>query len=188
MKTRICPSCGKEFTRQGDRAWAQTCSRSCGRRLVHGDPVERFWSHVDQSPGPDRCWPWLLSTTNGYGNLGWRGKVRKAHRVAYELTHGDIPDGVDILHDCDNPICCNPGHLFPGDQSSNMEDMRTKGRASRKFGSANGRAKLTIETVRYIRDLYATGTVPQQWLADAYNVHQATISKIVLGKSWPDES
>ena len=100
---------------------------------------DTFWQKVDQSAGPDGCWPWLLSKrSTGYGqvNMGKsHGPSLAAHRVAYELANGPIPslNGVDhrgtvIMHTCDNSVCCNPKHLRAGTQSENLADMHRKGR------------------------------------------------------------
>jgi len=64
----------------------------------------------------------------GYGAFGFDGKVQKAHRVAYMLTHGPIPDGGHILHSCDNPSCVNPDHLRVGTHTENMRDKLARGR------------------------------------------------------------
>lgn len=104
------------------------------------DFATRFWLLVDKR-GPDECWPWAggARSHNGYGEYGHasRGKVR-AHRVAYELTHGPIPDGLSICHHCDNPPCCNPAHLFAGTTLDNARDRAQKGRGKggRPMGDA----------------------------------------------------
>lgn len=90
------------------------------------DIQEYFWSRVDRSGD---CWLWTASkTARGYGKLRVDGKQAYAHRVAYELTNGAIPDGLVICHHCDNPPCCNPAHLFMGTQGDNMRDRDAKGR------------------------------------------------------------
>jgi hypothetical protein len=89
-----------------------------------------FWSQIDRSGGPDACWPWRgRADSDGYGQVF---RFRKAHRVAYELAVGPIPDGHGVLHRCDNPPCCNPKDLFTGTQAVNSADMIAKGRA--RFG------------------------------------------------------
>jgi hypothetical protein len=79
------------------------------------DLADRFWSKVDRSGGEDACWLWMASrTTTGYGqiSIGRRGEgMAKAHRVAFTLTYGPIPDGLVIDHLCRNPLCVNPIHL-----------------------------------------------------------------------------
>jgi hypothetical protein len=85
--------------------------------------AERFWTKVAKA-GPDECWMWTgAKTPNGYGqiNLGGRkGKRRAAHRVAYELCVGPIPDGHDLDHHCENKGCVNPAHLEPVTRQDNM--------------------------------------------------------------------
>lgn len=84
--------------------------------------AERFWPKVDTSGGPDACWPWTASLNNvGYGqiNEGGRGRPLLAHRVAWELAAGPIPDGLHVDHLCRNRPCVNPTHLEPVTQALN---------------------------------------------------------------------
>lgn len=91
----------------------------------------RFWSYVDQSGGPDACWPWMRSVDRqGYGRQVVDGHGWGAHRIAWTLTRGPIPDGLVTCHHCDNPPCCNPAHLFVGTQRENLADMKRKGRST----------------------------------------------------------
>lgn len=88
--------------------------------------MERFWSKVNKTDG---CWIWTAYRDDkGYGCFGFRGKVWKAHRVAYELATGPIPTGAHILHSCDNPSCVNPEHLRAGTHADNMRDKVARGR------------------------------------------------------------
>jgi hypothetical protein len=102
----------------------------------------RFWAKVDKNgPTPEHhsglgpCWMWTRSRDDrgygdGYGYFGVKRKVRKAHRVAWVLTCGPIPDDTPhVLHHCDHPSCCNPSHLFLGTHAQNMADMAAKGRS-----------------------------------------------------------
>jgi hypothetical protein len=106
--------------------------------------VDRLFSRLQPMPNGciefvgNRLPPW------GYGilTLGPRGdrKMLRAHRVAWELNNGPIPEGVEICHRCDNPPCCNPDHLFAGTKADNMRDMSRKGRSrnSKKTHCDNG--------------------------------------------------
>lgn len=100
--------------------------------------VDRFWSKVDRSGGPDACHPWMTyRTPTGYGRFGpTSGKSVRAHRVAWELTHGPIPSGLQVLHRCDNPSCCNVRHLWLGTIAQNVADRDAKGRGVLPPGSS----------------------------------------------------
>lgn len=154
-------------------------------------PIEqRFWGFL-----PDRelgsCWPWTGQLhKDGYGLISTsrpNKRARLAHRVAYEIMIGPIPDGLNVLHSCDNPPCCNAyEHLFLGTQADNVADCIAKGReshASVNVGSAHGMAKLDENAVRLIRELAAGGTSGKQ-LAQDFGVSRATISFVLAGKTW----
>ena len=112
-----------------------------------------------------------------YSSTHRRGKrVFSAHRVAWELAKGAIPEGQCVLHTCDNPPCINVEHLFLGTQLENIADMVIEDRSPNR--------KLTPAEVRSIRRRYAEGGVSQQQLADEYGVNQTTVSTIVLRKRY----
>lgn len=130
--------------------------------------------------GPDECWPWLGSTfgkRGGYGQfMNTRTRVpMKAHRVAWMLTRGVVPDDVDVLHHCDNPPCCNPAHLFLGDDQSNTRDKMFKGRAAKK---------LTEAQVRDIRALLGEGHLTKTEIARRFGVSRPMVCYIASGKNW----
>jgi len=114
--------------------------------------AERFWPKVDVRE-PDECWPWTASRTPfGYGQISKGGKhagMVHTHRVCWELVNGPIPEGLWVLHSCDNPPCCNPSHFFLGTHIDNMRDCAAKGRAPR--GSARPNAKLSEAIVAAIK-------------------------------------
>lgn len=90
----------------------------------------RFWRHVEVG-APTECWEWTGSRLK-FGHGAWDGPLGKttAHRYAWMLTQGEIPNGTVVRHACDNPPCCNPAHLEIGTQRDNVEDMIRRGRAS----------------------------------------------------------
>jgi HNH endonuclease len=153
----------------------------------HPWTVERLLGRLDESTGPDRCWQWLGATRNGYGKIICQADHKRtyvtAHRLAWELFNGPIPPGLDVLHRCDNPACCNPAHLFLGTHSDNMRDREAKGRHNAPRGSNHGRAKLTEDDVRTIRRLVAEGT-PQNVLARRYGVTTTILWLLVHRRTW----
>ena len=136
------------------------------------------------------CVEWKLSlTSTGYGQRWFRGRMVKAHRAAFMEHWGvDLPSRVHVLHECDNPLCVNPEHLFLGTHTDNMRDMWAKGRARpRKFetGSNHPRpmAKLTEETAIYAMARLLAGE-RQKSVAAAFGVDQSCISNLWSGRTW----
>lgn len=79
--------------------------------------------------GMTECWHWIgLNNGKGYGRMTYQGRQQVAHRLAWMAWRGDIPDGMSVLHKCDNRACVNPKHLWLGTQSDNMKDCWNKGR------------------------------------------------------------
>lgn len=129
-------------------------------------------------------------------SLGRKSRSFRAHRFAWEITRGPIPDGLHVLHRCDNPPCCNPDHLFLGTHIDNVADMVAKGRGAKgersgarlhpervARGERNGTAKLTAAQVAEIRAT-PRKVGSQHALALRFGVSDATISMIVNGKAW----
>lgn len=89
-------------------------------------PVDRFWPKVEKGDG---CWEWQAHRNpEGYGVIGIDRVPVGAHRVAWELTYGPIPEGIYVCHHCDNPPCVRPDHLFLGTNSDNIIDAMSKHR------------------------------------------------------------
>jgi hypothetical protein len=152
---------------------------------------ERFWAKVEKG-GPDDCWPWLgVLNDNGYGRFGVpvpgkkRPKLEYAHRVSFILAHpGIVLTRHDIvMHNCDNPPCCNGRHLFLGNQSKNIQDCADKGRLVNNAGGNNGRAVLTEDQVREIGARRVLGQ-SVALLAQESGVCEKTIRNAYSGKFW----
>lgn len=157
----------------------------------------RFWSKVEKSTETDGCWLWHGTVANdGYGHfsIGRRGMARvyPAHRVAYELAYGPIPDGMLGLHKCDVRNCVRPDHLFLGTQLDNMLDMWRKGRGVSGMtthpeciphGEANYNARLSEDSVRYIRVRHSSGESLSS-LAYDYGVSKKLILNVVHRRAW----
>lgn len=171
------------------------------------EQTEKFWARVRLGTG---CWEWVgYRQPNQYGVFTLKHPVRAfAHRISWALSSGPIPDGMCVLHHCDNPPCVRPDHLFLGTHTDNSADKTRKGRTvcgdrhwsrtmpwrlsrgeqhyARKSpervvrGEKRAFAKLNAESVRDIRSSQAT----LKQLAAQYGVSFQTISKIRSGRSW----
>lgn len=103
--------------------------------------VETFWKHVDRSGGDNACWPWTSwMNSKGYGKFKLCGWHSSAHRIAYAVTHGEIPEGYDIDHICNNRACCNPSHLQAISHRENVlrSENTIAGRQSRQTHCKRG--------------------------------------------------
>jgi hypothetical protein len=137
--------------------------------------------------GPEGCLEFNgHRDTYGYGIVasGSRGTPSyrrvKAHRLAWEREHGEIPSGMCVLHSCDNPPCVNPKHLFLGTQRDNAKDRYRKGRSAK--GENHGRSKLDAEAVREIREL--RGKMSQERIGRRFGVAQTVISRVQRREIW----
>jgi hypothetical protein len=108
--------------------------------------------------------------------------VQDAHKTAWELTHGPVPEGLEVCHECDNPPCCNPRHLFLGTHDQNMKDMVEKGRQA--VGEQHGRSKLTEALVLQMRSDHADKGVAIKQLARTYNIPRPTVKDAIKRKTW----
>jgi hypothetical protein len=140
-----------------------------------------FWARVETGPA-NRCWPFKGAIVRGgYGCLSFQRTRIMAHRLAWTLTHGPIPSGMVICHHCDNPPCCNPGHLFIGTIKDNNVDMGLK---RRNAPGGIPPPKLSWEQVNAIRAIYENGKRPQTFrqTAKQFGVTPPAISQIVNGR------
>jgi len=139
--------------------------------------MDRFWSKVDKSGD---CWLWMSSLKpDGYGEFWFNGKIILAHRMAYELEVGSIPDGLLVCHACDVHRCVRPDHLFVGSQAENMADMASKGRAA--VGEKHARTTLCDVDVLLIRSIEGPSS---RAIASWFGVGKSTINNIRNCQSW----
>lgn len=174
--------------------------------------AERIWQKVDRR-GIDECWPWIASCdTYGYGVVGIASHLWKAHRAIFLLMTGTLPPVV--MHQCDNPPCCNPRHLHAGTKALNNNDKMKKGRfvpcvgernglhrnpqrASRgdahyartrpellARGERHGQAKVTAAQVNEMRRLFTGGGHTKRSIARRYGIGPSQIGRILNGEGW----
>ena len=106
--------------------------------------MDRFWEKIDIHPfAEDLCWEWTAAKMKtGYGQFRYDGSMKQAHRIMYHLFNPEWPldDKLHVLHQCDNPSCVNPDHLFLGTQEDNNKDKTSKGRQARGLNHRNATA------------------------------------------------
>jgi len=166
--------------------------------------ADRFWSSVITGT-PEQCWYWKRCLTpNGYGRFTFAQKWFMATRVAFRFTYGADPYPCYVLHRCDNPLCCNPDHLFLGTHADNMSDGAKKNRFASgdkngqrthpetnwvrshpetTRGENNGRSKLTADDVRLIRTLWSNGTTSTD-LARMFGITDSCAWNAATRRSW----
>lgn len=151
--------------------------------------ADRFWRKVKKSDG---CWLWTAGHfPNGYGLFWCEGSGHGAHRIAWQLQVGPIPEGLCVLHHCDVKECVRGDHLFLGTNSDNSQDMAAKGRGGpQKFpwlyaNESSSNHKLTLAQVAEIRAIQKVRRQPSdEKIAAQFGVHRYTVNRIRLGKSW----
>lgn len=141
---------------------------------------------------PDECWEWTGSYHKfGYGQFKWQEEnIHNAHVAAYVLFIGKR-HGLYVCHSCDNPRCVNPHHLWLGTNKQNIQDMDRKGRAKRydfsqrdQRGEKNCMAKLSSDTVRRMREIYAEGSLSYSKVAKKFGVSTMAAYRAIVGQSW----
>lgn len=178
-----CEVCGKITMRYVNAVQKpRFCSRQCAgigtSRGRHPSPEERFSSKVSRGE-PQDCWPYMGGFTgSGYGAFWINGKQKLAHIHAYEMANGPIPktdEKIVVRHTCDNPSCCNPGHLLIGTPKDNTRDM-----LDRKRNKIGGKKKVTEQDVLEIRN----SSLSNRCLGRAYGINEGTIRHIRARRTW----
>ena len=149
--------------------------------LERSTGIDRFYRGFKKG-GRSECWSWLKGKDDeGYGCIYFDGKRTRSHRVSYRLYYGIIPDGLHVLHRCDNPSCVNPYHLFLGTNKDNMKDKVSKNRQNK--GSYVHCSKLTKEEVLEVVYLVSQGWSERK-VSYFYNINSSSVNKIMTGISW----
>lgn len=186
-----CKICSKEFLvseyliKQGRKF----CSLKC-RNTSYVLSIDECILKYTPILSSEVCWEWLgLKRPNGYGYFTANKVLYSAHREVYKLKKGDIPNGLIVLHTCDNPPCVNPEHLILGTSKDNSEDMVRKGRSNK--GEDRYNSKLTNIDVLEIRSIYRNvkygkRTKMRHILAEEFNVSPVTIKFVVENRNWKD--
>lgn len=146
--------------------------------------ITRFWEKVMLGPG---CWEWAgAHDAAGYGVFVVDGRMRKAHRIAWTLSVGPIPEGLKACHHCDNRQCVRPDHLFIGTQLDNIADMKRKGRARGRtlYGEANPVSRYTDLQVLDVRRRRLAGE-GNNAIARSTGISPMQVSRICRGIAWP---
>jgi hypothetical protein len=147
--------------------------------------MERFWSKVSKSDG---CWEWTgarfqreRTRALSYGMFLLNRRLQPAHRVAWEMINGPIPDGLWVLHHCDNQGCVRPEHLYLGTHADNTRDAIERHRMV--SGEQVPGHKLTVEELPQIRRLIAEGMATED-IGRIFGVSGRTIRYIRSGEHW----
>jgi hypothetical protein len=137
------------------------------------------------TPEPNTgCWLWLGHLTRGYGRIRAFGETpRPAHRISYIIHVGPIPEGLHVLHGCNEASCVNPAHLHLGTDVENTADKVRAGRQARVCGESNGRAKLTRDMVDLARRLHSDGASCAA-VARRFGIAHSVMSRILRGLRW----
>jgi hypothetical protein len=156
---------------------------STKKGILHTTISLRFWSYVHVTA---TCWDWTGEISNtGYGRIRIDGKNKSVHRVAWELLFGPIPEGMNVLHRCDNRRCVRADHLWLGTGTDNMQDCSAKGRLNTtiRYGESVHTAKLRNRDIPHIKQLRTSG-MPVRQIASLYGVDRTTIYSVLNGQTW----
>lgn len=156
----------------------------------HAKYAARFWSRVEIEEGPivradlGPCWIWCgeRDARSGYGHIWADGRPRRAHRLSWSFTHGEVTREQWILHKCDVRQCVNPAHLFLGTTIENTADRHAKGRSAR--GERSGMAKLTAADAFGVRYAAVMAGCTHARIAAAVGIAESNVGWILCGRTW----
>lgn len=151
-------------------------------------PIEQrkvtFWENVSpliKTGKEQECWEWMgRLNSKGYGRFCFQASLWLAHRFSWMLERGTIPDGMNVLHRCDNRKCVNPNHLFLGTLSYNMKDCFAKGRGHHPPSSA----KITPDQVRMIRKMWVPYRVSVRMISEKFGFPYKSVENAVTPGKW----
>lgn len=161
--------------------------------------INKFWQKTQKADGSDCLWWSAYRNKTGYGYFFLRGLYIRAHRAAYIICHGSIPDGLHVLHSCDNPSCVNPEHLSVGTHVENMKQRHARGRYVFNYngnhhlqkdptvvrGSNNARAVINEEIAFQMRLDFSQGKFKSKAHgAKLYGVSITVMQTVLSGKTW----
>lgn len=148
--------------------------------------INKFWSFVKKT---DNCWEWTGPRTGRYGSLTLGRLKIYTHRFSFGFHTGFLSSVKCVLHECDNPFCVRPDHLFEGTQTDNVYDMVKKGRnRGRHNGTSYSRSRrmFSEDQIREIRLKYNSNEFTHRSLATVYNTTHSVIAKIVRNEIYKD--
>lgn len=143
--------------------------------------ADSLFARCDTRGGQEACWIWQGYVSRGYGSVSMNGRPVRAHRAAWLLTRGEIPCGLFLCHSCDQPLCCNPSHLWLGTHTDNVRDCVAKGRHA--HGETAKTAKLSEAQALEIVRLMGTRE-PRASIARRFGVTVHALYRITGGRSW----
>lgn len=145
------------------------------RMNVRGWEERWLWPYVDKSGD---CWLWTRAAKGGYGVVRVEGKQARVHRYVFIITKGEPQ--FDVLHSCGVRLCCNPDHLYDGDDKQNAADRDRHGRTAHNSGEVNGNARLTADQVSSIR----ADSRPVLEIAAEFGINKRYVYRIKAGERW----
>lgn len=185
--SKACGNCGALFA--PGHATQKWCSAACRSAAWHkrtyqrtvAPPLERLLSRTRLSAAGCLEWTGSVFGARGYGAFSLNGRTIGAHRAHWLLAIGSIPDGLFVMHACDNKICVNLDHLELGTHNDNM--AASAERARHRQGERHPRAKVTATQVSEIRERYAAGE-PRAQLAREYGISGTQVTHIATRSAW----